>query len=537
MIIWLILGMASLAIFILFFNHASPTASIDIKIGKEDAVKKAADFIESQGFDLRGYDKTVIFYSDYDASVYLQYTQGIKRTNELILREIPVWYWRVRWFKELEKKGFVVGVNPSTGEIVRFYYSVLDDEESTSLTESRARQMAEEKIENQGIDLKDYALKDSTTKKQKKRTDYYFEWEKRDYKIEDATLRVGVDIYGDKIGLYKIYLKVPEAFSRYLDREISFGRALTMISSIFIFLLTIIAIFVLIVHYKQIKGEWKWKFGLIAACIVFPVEIFAFFNRMPLQWSFYPDTISKFTFIIMSLERALLSATSIGLMIFAYGTVGELLSSHLWKNKIPLISALKNKNYSASEITPVFIVGYSLGFLFLGYITLFYLIGMKFFNIWIPPDTEYSNILGTAMPFLFPLTIAVSSAIREEFMYRLFAISFLKKSARLTWLALFLPALFWGFAHSNYPIFPNYVRGIELTIFGIILGIAFLKYGLETVIIAHFVINASLVGLPLLKSHNPYFIVSGLIIISLALIPILILIPLIKLKLKNKNYY
>jgi hypothetical protein len=339
-----------------------------------------------------------------------------------------------------------------------------------------------------------------------------------------------VDIYGDKLGLYKRHLKVPEEFSRYLDREISFGNALTMISSIFIFLLTIIAIFVLITHYKKISGEWKWKFGLIFACIVLPLEIFAFFNRAPLLWSFYPDTISKLAFMIMSFEKTLLEATAIGLMIFAFGTVGELLSSHLWKDKIPLINAIINKKFSRTEIVPIFIVGYSLGFVFLGYITLFYLVGTKFFNIWIPPNTEYSNMLGTAMPFLFPLTVAISAAIREEFMYRLFAISFLKKFTRLSWLAILLPALFWGFAHSNYPVFPNYVRGIELTIFGIIFGIVFIKYGLETVVIAHFVINASLVGLPLLRSHNPYFTISGLSVISLALAPIIIVAIRLKIR-------
>jgi hypothetical protein len=332
-----------------------------------------------------------------------------------------------------------------------------------------------------------------------------------------------VDIYGDKLGLYKRYLKVPEEFTRYLDREISFGNALTLISNIFIFLLTIVAIYVLITHFKQINGEWKWKFGLIFACIVLPLEIFAFLNQIPLLWSFYPNTISKLVFIVMSLEKALLGAAAIGLTIFAFGTVGELLSSHLWKNKMPLINAIINNKFYGSEIAPIFIVGYSLGFILLGYITLFYLIGIKFFNIWIPPNTEYSNILGTTMPFLFPLTIAVSAAIREEFMYRLFAISFLKKFTKLSWLAILLPALFWGLAHSNYPVFPSYVRGIELTIFGIILGIVFVKYGLETVIIAHFVFNASLVGLPLLRSHNPYFIISGLSVISLALAPILII--------------
>ena len=140
-----------------------------------------------------------------------------------------------------------------------------------------------------------------------------------------------------------------------------------------------------------------------------------------------------------------------------------------------------------------------------------------------PPEAEYSNILGTSLPFLFPLTIAVSAALSEEFAFRLFSISLLKKYLRVSWVAVLLPALIWAFAHSNYPVFPVYVRGIELTVAGIVFGIVFLRCGLETVIIAHYVIDALLVALPLLKSHNAYFVFSGAVVIVLAFLPLAVL--------------
>jgi len=61
-----------------------------------------------------------------------------------------------------------------------------------------------------------------------------------------------------------------------------------------------------------------------------------------------------------------------------------------------------------------------------------------------------------------------------------------------------------------------------LTIFGVILGLVFLRYGLETVIISHFVINVLLVSLPLLKSESPYFLISGLIVLMFLFLPIII---------------
>ncbi len=530
LIIWLISGITGLAIFILFFNHAFPVASIDLRLSKKELLEKASGFIARQGFSLKGFDRALVFDSDYYASVYLQKTQGIKKSNKLIREGIPVWFWNVRWFKELEKEGFFVALDPATGEIVGFNYSVLDDAEGKKLSLAQARRIAEEKIALQGLDLNDYELKDSSTTEQKNRTDYYFDWQRKNYEIDEANLRLSVSIYGDKLGSFNRYLKVPEEFIRDLRKEVSFGQVLSMISLIFMFLLIIAAIFVLIVQFK--KDEVNWKFGLVWGVIVSALSLVAFLNSISLLWSSYPNTMSKAVFIALSSGSTLIGALLLGLIIFLFGASGE----SLWRveqgAKLPCLEALRTKKVSVFDVIPIVVVGYSLGFIFLGYVTLFYLIGGEFFNIWMPPEVEYSNILSTGMPFLFPLTIAISAAVSEEFMFRLFSISFFKKYIKLTWLCILIPAVIWAFGHSNYPVFPVYVRGIELSIAGIVFGIVFLKYGLESVLIGHFVINAALVGLPLLKSHNTYFVISGLIVIAIALIPLLVMVIMARNRIK-----
>ena len=499
-----------MAIFILFFNYAFPVASIDVRINREEALKESADFISQHGFDPGAFDKTIIFHSDYHASVYLQKTLGIKGSNELIRQGIPVWFWRTRWFKELEKEGFIVDIDPSSGEIVNYYYFVLEDEEGADLNKNKAMKIAAEEIALQGIELDNYELKDSTIQKQKRRTDYHFVWEKKDCQLEDARLRLRVEIYGDKLGKFRRFLKVPEEFRRYVQGEVSFGRALAMATSIIKHLLIIAAIFILVVKSASKQVKVNWRLWFTCGAIIALLELFDFFNSLPLLWSYYSDTIAKSVFIMDSLGVNLMKAISEGLIIFACGSLAELYS----RSFTP---------FQASRIVPKFIIGYSLGFVFLGYITLFYLIGAELFHIWIPPETEYSNILGMKIPFLFPLTVAVTAAVSEEFLYRLFAISFLKKYIRLLWLVILIPALIWGFAHSFYQVFPTYVRGIELTIFGIVLGIVFLKYGVTTVIIAHFVINATLASLQLLKTHNLYLVTTVGIVIALAFVPIVML--------------
>jgi membrane protease YdiL (CAAX protease family) len=516
--IWLFSGVAGLLVFIYFYNSAFPSASIDLKLSKKEAFKKAESFISAQGFDLKGFDKTIQFSCDDIAAVYLQKTQGIQKSNALIRKEAPVWFWHLRWFKELEKEGFYADIDPATGEVISFAHAILEDRQGADLTESAARLLAEKVVLSRGIDLREYELKEDVTEKQKHRTDYSFSWEKKNYKIAQATFRVGVDILGDTLGLFKIYLKVPETFSRDLGKEKSIGYALSMVSTLCMFLLIIGAIVVAVAQNN--RSNINWRFGAIFGGIAAILSIVSSLNSIPLIWSSYPDTMSKTVFMVTSLGSICISALLSGLLVFVYGATGEPLLREFGKIKMPLFDAIRNRKFIASDVVPSVLVGYSLGFIFLGYVTVFYLLGEKFFNIWMPPRSAYSNILGTCVPFLFPLTAALMAAISEEFLFRLFSILFLKKHLKLMWLAVLIPSVVWALAHSTYPIFPVFMRGIELTVFGVVLGLVFLKYGLETVVIAHFVIDATLVGLPLLKSQNPYYVISGLMVILMALAPV-----------------
>ena len=517
-IAWAVLGLAGLLIFVFLFNHAFPIASIDIRLDRQEVLDIAAAYVRGQGYELQGFQRTMLFDSDYQASVYLQKTQGIKKSNDLVRAGIPIWFWSVRWYKELDKEGFYCDVDPSSGKIINFHHSLLDDAQGAKLDFKQARALAETKLQEQGVNLSEYDLKENNTKEQKNRTDYYFVWEKKDYAIDDARLRLSVSIYGETLGYLAKYLDIPEEFTRDLQKDISLGQVLSIITTIFMFFLFIAAIVVLIIQFK--KDKVNWKFGLVFGVLVSILTVLDFLNSIPLLWSAYPDTMSKGVFIAISAGSMFVGALLIGLIIFLFGSSGQSLSDEVLRVKMPVLETLKTGNPEKGKILETFVVGYSLAFIFLGYISLFYLLGTKYFNIWMPPEAEYSNILSTSMPFLFPLTVAAGAAVSEEFMFRLFAISFFKKYMKLTWLGILISALIWAFAHSNYPVFPAYVRGIELTIAGIVFGIVFLKYGLEAVLITHFVIDAALVGLPLIRSQNAYFMISGIMVMAIVFLPV-----------------
>jgi hypothetical protein len=61
--------------------------------------------------------------------------------------------------------------------------------------------------------------------------------------------------------------------------------------------------------------------------------------------------------------------------------------------------------------------------------------------------------------------------------------------------AVVLTAIVFGFAHSNYPSWPPYSRGVEIFLDACLWAVLFLSFGLLVTVIAHFVYDAVLFGL------------------------------------------
>jgi GNAT superfamily N-acetyltransferase len=161
-----------------------------------------------------------------------------------------------------------------------------------------------------------------------------------------------------------------------------------------------------------------------------------------------------------------------------------------------------------------------LGGLLGGYVVVFYLVATRLFGGWTPMGAPYTSLYATPFPFLGPLRSGLVPAMEEELLFRLIAIPLMLLLTRRRWLALLVPGIIWAFAHLAYVRDPFYLRGIELTLVAIILGLFFLRFDLTTTIVAHYAFNAGLGALPLLASGEPYFVLSGLIVVATMLAPV-----------------
>jgi Type II CAAX prenyl endopeptidase Rce1-like len=151
----------------------------------------------------------------------------------------------------------------------------------------------------------------------------------------------------------------------------------------------------------------------------------------------------------------------------------------------------------------------------------FYLAASKF-GAWAPQEVGYSEAVNTGFPWISGVAIGLLASMNEEFTFRLFAIPFFARFSKSRWIAIIVPAFLWGFLHSNYPQEPAYIRGIEVGLIGIVAGLVMLRWGILATLIWHYTVDASLVGLFLIRSDNLYFKISGVVVGLAAVAPLLV---------------
>jgi GNAT superfamily N-acetyltransferase len=514
-----LLGILGLALFLTFYDRVFPSAAIDLALSRSEILQSADSYLQAQGYELQGYESALAFQQDSWGSIYLQQTVGVPETNRLVRADdLPIFYWHARWFRPLQKEEFSVFLSPA-GEIVAFFHSVPEDATGADLAQDEARILAEDYLaRDRGWTLADWEpIAASSEERPGGRTDHHFEWRRRSFAVGESELRLSVEITGDNLGSYNYWLKVPEAFQRhYMEQRnrASFFNDLSLNIGSFLFGLAAFGAYLVAAW----QGVIPWKAGVVPALSVAVVSLLAGLNELPLQKIWYPTTQD---YVLFWLERLFnlafaLAFTAASVLILWVG--GQQLSKRVWRRQNKILPRGQDR---LGTLALSGWHGLMLGGMMAGYLVLFYLVATQILGGWTPLDIPDSGLFATPFPFLAPLEVGLIPATTEELMYRLVGISLVLIAVRRRWLALLVPGALWGFAHLGYVRDPFYLRGLELTIVGVfLLGLFFLRFNLMTTIIAHFAYNAGLTALPLLRSSEPYFFLSGLIVLATIAAPV-----------------
>ena len=219
--------------------------------------------------------------------------------------------------------------------------------------------------------------------------------------------------------------------------------------------------------------------------------------------------------------QALLAALGSGGLLFVLIAGAETLYREALPNQISLGNLFRPRGLRTKRFFLGVILGITLAGIFIAYQTAFYIVAYRF-GAWSPADVPYDNLLNTRFPWLFVLFFGFFPAVSEESLFRMFAIPFLRKLVRYLPVAVVLAAFIWGFGHAGYPQQPFYIRGVEVGIGGVALGLVMLRWGILPTLVWHYSVDAVYTALLLVRSHNLYFRLSGAASAGIVVLPLLV---------------
>lgn len=530
LLLWVAAGIIGLIFASKYFFQAFPEASVNFQVSREEALVRAQKFVAGMGENISGYKSSIIFDVDSDAcatngipectKLYLEREVGLREANRLMSSELNIWYWDVRFFKPLQEEEFEVRVSPS-GKIVGYSHKIEEAHAGASLERAAAQSAAQSYLGAKlGMDLRgwDPLPEEANSKKKSNRTDWTFTWEKHGFRAKDAPYLLQVTVQGDRIGGSKEILKVPDVWQRSYLRLRSTNDTLELVFTVLYIALLVVAVWFGIK--LTLQGQTRWRGAILLGLLVAALLFLQGLNEWPLWGASYDTRVSYATFLAGKVGSAVLFAVLSALTISLVLPAAEPLYRSSSPERLRLSKTFTLRGLRSKEFFSAAVVGISLAAVHIGYVVGFYVLA-NWLGAWAPQEVNYQESVNTLFPWISGAAIGLLASTNEEFTFRLFAIPFFSKFTKSRWLAVIVPAFLWSFLHSNYPQEPAYTRGIEIGLIGIVAGIVMLRWGILATLIWHYTVDASLVGLFLLRSNSLYFKVSGAVVAAAAFAPLL----------------
>ena len=515
--ICILLSTISLFITQKYFKQAFPEASIKMDITNEEAKIKAEGFLANRGIDISAFMLAKRFGYDRESKIFLEYYLSAEEAGK-ISNNTNGYFWRNRWFKPKQKEE--VRVYYSTrGALKTYIHQIPEDASGDSLTLGNALNAAQFfLVGTMGIDIKDWELIESKTKKLKNRWDHEFEWKEKSFNIKESNHILTVKVQGDQIGYYNERIKLPETWKLKYEKIRSKNNLLSTLGFTGLFVAIIIIFIMILVRARKKDIHWKTAFtwsSIIAVLLIIDV-----FNRYPLElYSYYTQDsyLAFLTNIILfqCILLPLLLAISLGILIAG----AEPFYRDQYPHQISLRHILTAKGIKSRSFFNSVIIGISLTFVTFAFQTIFYLVSNKF-GAWSPTEIPNLDRLGTYIPWVSVLLGGLMLAIFQESIARMFAIPFLQKYTNSTILAVLISSVIWGIAQEGISQ-PFYMRGLELTITGLMISWVFLKYGILSTLIWSFSVDTISSAMILLRSANPYYFTTGVVSAGLVFLPLI----------------
>ncbi len=518
-LICLLICAVSLVIGTSYFYRAFPEASIDFKVDRISSQPLAEKFLASQGIKTSGYFHASAFQYDDQSKVFIERELGLKKANALMRNRVKLWRWAHRWFKPQQREEVRVEITPR-GQLASFSHTLPEDAPGADLQPDVARSIAESFLVLEAkhpVDSLEFL--DIQSEKLAHRTDHSLTYRARDVDLNQGSYRVSVTVQGDRIGGYNEFLKIPEDWSRGYARLRSLNETATQSDLI---IMALLGIGMIVVLGRQVRlKDVRLKTALTFALICFVLQFFSTLNEFPLAKYEFDTTGTYGAFWGRLILTAVFSALIYAAVLFLLTASAEPVYRQACPSRLSITRMFSWQAIRTRSFFIASLAGITLTFFFFAFEIGFYLLANKL-GAWAPAEVPYSDLLNTRFPWIFVLLGGFFPAVSEEWMFRGFSVPYLQRLLGRRWIAVLLASLIWGFGHANYPNQPFFIRGLEVGIVGIILSWAMFRFGILAPLIAHYSIDAFYSAFLLLRSGNPYLVVSGAVTAGINLLPLLI---------------
>lgn len=502
------------------YSNAFPQASLNLKLTRAAITEAAGAFLRGRALATDGFRQLTVFDPHDEARLYLERELGLDRANELMARDVAVWRWRARWFRPPDKEELLVWL-ATDGRITGFEHVIEEAAPGARPSREEALKIAETFLT--GFVAQPGRLVEDRLEQRPNRNDHLFTWEQEGFRAKEATYRRTVVVQGDQIGRYQEFLYIPEAWRREFAGMRSRNELYAGIAQAFWAPLLIAALALVVIGLRRRRIPW---FPLVAISgAVGALQIASNLNAIPLLVDGFPTSSPYFQTLVLILLQSLGAGVAVFFYVIIAGAAGEPLYRERTGDALSLRTALTLRGASTRQFYRAVWVGYGLTAAHLAFLVAFYLLGRRF-GAWSPQDVQYSDLLSTPLPWLFPIAIAAMAATSEEFWFRLLAVPLLLKYRRFKWLAIVIPAFVWGFLHANYPQQPAWIRGVEVGLIGVAAGWVMLRFGIVATLVWHYAVDALLIGLNLFDSPAWFYRISAAILSLAILAPLIVSVAL-----------
>ena len=470
------------------YRSAFPELSLQFSLKKSQVSAVANRMAEDLGFESSHFQQALTFKERTSVKNFLELEYGLDQLNQSVRNGVKIWYWSIRYFVPLELEEALFHLDPH-GRLVGFAHRIPEEEVRPRIDRESALDKARAFILNhvRQHPFEKLRLVESGEQEKPGHHIYNFTWEREDWRWGDGRYQLYIEVVGDKVGTYVEHLKVPEAWNRDFAKKRSSNKAYQTFANAAALMLAL-GVVILFVR-MMIRHRVRWHgFSFIWLLPIGLILLFAQLSQFPEVLASYSTENNFQSYIAQNTLRTFFNTLLYLIAFFFLAFMADSFWQRTFPKHISIRSLLSGRGYASHEAMRSIGYAFMLAIWMLAYITAYYMAGGKL-GIWSPATIDYAQVLTSYFPAIEALNTGISAAWTEEFFFRVLALVLIFRVTGSKWAAIIIPAVVWGFLHSNYPQLPGYARGLELSLEGVLLGWVAFRYGILTTFLAHCLFN------------------------------------------------